>query len=133
MRTSWEKLVKYGGTNYGQDINKELQNKITVVLIEPVHTNDFLVRHSLREVMIQTGQLNIQRARQAQETILKSSLLEGIYMDTPMKLAIIQSDIAQGEFATNVEVPVELTDSEKTQLSNDWRTFRERNTNLIKH
>jgi hypothetical protein len=28
---------------------------------------------------------------------------------------------------------VELTDSEKTQFSNDWRTFRERNTNLIKH
>jgi hypothetical protein len=28
---------------------------------------------------------------------------------------------------------VELTDSEKTQFSNDWRTFRERNANLIKH
>jgi hypothetical protein len=28
---------------------------------------------------------------------------------------------------------VELTDSEKTQFSNDWGTFRERNTNLIKH
>jgi hypothetical protein len=26
-----------------------------------------------------------------------------------------------------------LTDSEKTQFSNEWRTFRERNTNLIKH
>jgi hypothetical protein len=33
----------------------------------------------------------------------------------------------------NIKVPVELTDSEKTQFSNDWRTFRERNTNLIKH
>jgi hypothetical protein len=28
---------------------------------------------------------------------------------------------------------VELTDSEKTRFSDDWRTFRERNTNLIKH
>jgi hypothetical protein len=28
---------------------------------------------------------------------------------------------------------VALTESEKTQFSNDWRTFRERNTNLIKH
>ena len=26
-RTSWEKLVQYVGTNYGQDISNELQNK----------------------------------------------------------------------------------------------------------
>jgi hypothetical protein len=29
MRTLWEKLVQYVGTNYGQDISNELQNKIT--------------------------------------------------------------------------------------------------------
>jgi hypothetical protein len=28
MRTSWEKLVQYVGTNYGQDINNALQNKV---------------------------------------------------------------------------------------------------------
>jgi hypothetical protein len=38
MRTSWEKLVQYVGTNYGQDISNELQNKITVDIIEPVHS-----------------------------------------------------------------------------------------------
>jgi hypothetical protein len=133
IRTSWEKLVQYVGTNYGQDINNELQKNITVVLINPVHTNDFLTRHSVREVMIQTGQLNIQRVRQAQDTIFKASVLAGIDMDDPMKLEILQNDITQGEFASNIEVPVELTDSEKTQFSNDWRTFREGNTNLIKH
>jgi hypothetical protein len=30
MRTSWEKLVQFVGTNYGQDISNELQNKIPV-------------------------------------------------------------------------------------------------------
>jgi hypothetical protein len=54
-------------------------------------------------------------------------------MDAPMRLAILQNEIAQGKIAANIEVPVVLTDSEKTQCSNDWRTFRERNTNLIKH
>jgi hypothetical protein len=88
MRTSWEKVVQYVGTNYGQDINNELQNKITVVLIEPVHTNDVMTGHSVREFMIRTGQLNIQRARQAQETIIKATVLAGIYMDNPMKLAL---------------------------------------------
>jgi hypothetical protein len=133
MRTSWENLVQYVGTNYGQDINNELQNNITVVIIKHVHTNDVLARHSVREVMIRTGQTNIQRAHQAQDTILKASVLARIDMDAPMKLAILQKEIAQGKFATNIEVPVELTDSEKIQFSNDWRTFRERNTILIKH
>jgi hypothetical protein len=48
MRNSWEKLAQYVGTNYGQDISNELQNKITVILIEPVHTDDVLLKHSLR-------------------------------------------------------------------------------------
>jgi hypothetical protein len=59
MRTSWEKLVQYVGANYGQDINNELQNKVWVVLTEPVHTDDVLARHSVREVMIRNSQLNI--------------------------------------------------------------------------
>jgi hypothetical protein len=93
-RTSWEKLVQYGGTNYGQEINKEFQNKVWVVLTGPVHTEDGLARHSVREVMIRNGQLNIQQARQAQETILKASVQAGTYMDAPMKFAILQNEIA---------------------------------------
>jgi hypothetical protein len=89
MRTSWEKLVQYIGTNYLQDINNEFQNKITVVLSKSVHTNYVLMRHNVREVVIRTGQLNIQWVRQAQETILKASVLAGIDLDTPMKLAIL--------------------------------------------
>jgi hypothetical protein len=48
MCTSWEKLVQYVGTNYGQYINNELQNKVWVVLTEPVHTDDVLARYSVR-------------------------------------------------------------------------------------
>jgi hypothetical protein len=114
MCTSWEKLVHYVGTNYGQDINNELQNKVWVVLTEPVHTNDVLARHSVREVVIRNGQLNIQQARQAQETILKASVQAGTEMDACMNFAILQNDIARDEFAGSIEVPVELTDSERT-------------------
>jgi hypothetical protein len=54
-------------------------------------------------------------------------------MDAPMKLEILQNEIAQGEFAANIEVPVGLNDSEKTHFSNEWCTYGERNANLIKH
>jgi hypothetical protein len=124
MRTSWENLVQYVGTSYGKVINNELQSKVWVVLTEPVHTDDFFARHSVREVMIRNGQLNTQEARQAQETILKAAVQAGTDMDAPMKLAILQNEIAQGEFAASIEVPVVLTHSEKAQFSNDWRTFR---------
>jgi hypothetical protein len=82
MRTSWEKLAQYVGTNYEQDISKELQNEITVILVEPVHTDDLLVKHGLRETMIRKGRLNIQMARKSQEFILEAAVLAGIDMDT---------------------------------------------------
>jgi hypothetical protein len=133
MRTSWEKLVQYVGTNYGQDISNELKNKITVILVEPVHTDDLILKHSLRETMIRKDQMNIQRDRKAQETILEAAVQEGLDMEALMKLALIQNEISQGEFSANVEVPIVLNDSQKTQFSNEWRTYRERNANLINH
>jgi hypothetical protein len=88
MRTSWEKLVQYVGTNYGQDISNELQNKITVDIIELVHSAEVLRKHVFMEAMIRSGQLNIQRARQAQEIILEATILAND-PDAPMKLAIL--------------------------------------------
>jgi hypothetical protein len=133
MRTSWEKLAQYVGTNYGQDISNQLQNKITIILVNPVHTDDVLLKHSLRETMIPNGQMNIQRARKAQETILDAAVQAGIDMEAPLKLALLQNDIAQGRFSANIEVPIVLNDSQKNQFRNEWRTYRERNDNLIKH
>jgi DNA polymerase IIIc chi subunit len=77
--------------------------------------------------MIRTGQTNIQQARRAQEAILLTAVNGGEDLEAPMKLAILQNEIAQGEFSATVAVPIELTDSEKTQYNNEWRTYRERN------
>jgi hypothetical protein len=124
MHTSWEKLAQYVGTNYGQDISNELQNKITVILLEPVYTDDMLMKHSTRETIICNGNMNIQRARKSQETILEAAVQAGLDMEAPMKLALLQNDIAQGEFSANVEVPIVLNDSQKTQFRKEWRTYR---------
>ena len=50
-----------------------------------------------------------------------------------MQLATLQNEIARGVLEANEPVPLQLTDSEKAQNSNDWRTFRERNASLTKH
>jgi hypothetical protein len=105
----------------------------TVILVEPVHTDYVLLKHSLRETMIRNGQMNIHRARKAQETILEAAVQAGLDMEAPMKLALLQNEIAQGEFSANVKVPIVLNDSQKTHFSNEWYTYRDRNDNLIKH
>ena len=133
MRTSWEKLVQYVGTNYGQDISNELQNKVTVILAEPVHTPVVMARHAIREQMIRTGQANLQQARLAQQFILEAAVNAAVDPEAPMRLAILNNAITQGDFEQNVEVPIEMSDSEKTQYSNEWRTYRERNMQLSKH
>jgi hypothetical protein len=133
MHTSCEKLAQYVGTNYGQDISNELQNKISFILVEPVHTAGVLVKHGLRETMIRKGQMNIQRARKSQEAILDAAVLKGENMEAPMKLAILQNEIAQGELSANIEVPIVLNDLQKTQFSNEWSTYRESNANLINY
>jgi hypothetical protein len=102
MRTLLEKLVQYVGTNYGQDISNELQNKISVDIIERVHSTEVLRKNGLRESMLQSGQQNIQRARQAQEKILEAAVLAKD-PDAPMKLAILQNEIAQGDFSSRNE------------------------------
>ena len=133
MRTSWEKLMQYIGTNYGQDISNELQNKAVIMLAKPTHSAAVLARHAACEMMICTGQMNLQTARQAQLLLLQALVDARVDPEAPMKLAVLQNEMAQAEFEAAVAVPIDLTDSEKTQWSNDWRTYHERNSQLVKN
>jgi Trp operon repressor len=117
--SSWEKLVQYVGTNYGQDISNELQNKLIVILAAPVHTPAVMARYAIREQMICTGQANLQQARLAQQLILEAAVTAAVDPEAPMKLAILNNAIADGDFLQNVEVPIEMSNTEKTQHSNE--------------
>jgi hypothetical protein len=83
--------------------------------------------------MIRAGQANLQQARLDQQTVLQAAVAAAVDPEAPMKLAILNNAIAEGNFEQNVEVPIEMTDSEKTQYSNEWRTYRERNAQLSKN
>jgi hypothetical protein len=65
--------------------------------------------------------------------ILEAAATLGADPDAPMQLAILDNEIAEGNYKQNNEVPIEMSDSEKTQYSNDWRTYQERNALLTKH
>jgi hypothetical protein len=84
-----------------------------------MHTDDVVMRHGVREKMIRALQLNIQISIKSQQTILQEAVTAGMDVDEPMKLAILQNEIAQGEFAANIDVPVKLNDSEKAQFRSE--------------
>jgi hypothetical protein len=121
------------GTNHGQDISNELQNKIPVILSEPVHTLEVLARHAIHEQMVGTREENLQGARLSKRVILEAAAALGADPDAPMQLAILDNKIAEGNYKQNNEVPIKMSDSEKTQYSNDWRTYQEKNALLTKH
>jgi len=55
MRTSWEKICQYVGSEYGEDIAKELQNKTQVTVQEPTHTDTVQQRHQQQEAIVITA------------------------------------------------------------------------------
>jgi hypothetical protein len=83
--------------------------------------------------MVRTGEENLQWARLLKCVILETAAALGADPDAPMQLAILDNEIAEGNYKQNNEVPIEMLDSEKMQYSNDWRTYRERNALLTKH
>ena len=122
--------MQYIGKNYGQYISKELQNKTIVKLVEPVHAPEVILRHAIRERMIRIGQFNIKNTRATQRTILESAVTPGIDDTSPMKLAMMENKIAQGNYKANLEISIIMNDLDNTQSSNECR---ERNSQLTKH
>ena len=62
--------------------------------------------------MIRTGQYNIHTDRSTQWTILEEAVTVGIDDAAPIKLAILENDISQGDYKANVDVPIIMTESE---------------------
>jgi hypothetical protein len=132
MRITVEKIVQYVGTNYGQDICNELRNKTTVILPEPVHTAAILTRHATRSKMIRDTQKDLQDAREEQKKHLEAEIAAGD-IEAKMKLALLKADITAADYQMKLDIPIELTEEEKTSHSNAWKSHRERNQKLLQH
>ena len=106
------------------------KKKTSVNLVEPLHAPKVIARHAIREGMIRTGQAEIQTARETQRIIMEAAVTAGIDDGAPTKLVILENEIAQSNYEANVDVPIIMAESEKTQSSNKWRTYSERNDKL---
>jgi hypothetical protein len=94
------------------DISNELQNKTTVTLPEPTHTDAVIQCHRVHEQMIRNMQAKLSEAHEQQCILLEAAVAAQQDADAPMKLAILENKIAQAEFKASADVPIELTDSD---------------------
>ena len=122
-------LVHHSGATFGQDISNELHSKTTITLTEPTYSEAVLERHEQRVEMIEESRRNLRRARLLQLNALEESESE----DRFIKIADINNDLLKAEFEAQQDIPIEMTDAEKTAYENEWRTYRERKAQLIKH
>ena len=68
MRTTWEKIIQYISTIYGQNISNKLYHK-KIILPEPVYTTIVLTRHVQRETVIKQSQTNLAAVKTKQKAI----------------------------------------------------------------
>jgi hypothetical protein len=132
MRTSWEKLAQYCGTINGQNILNELSNKTPVILQEPVYTSEVMARHKKHSKMLQEVQQKLQTAREKEKTVLEAEVVAKV-RDASMKLAHLESEITKAEYEMALDVPIKMTDTEKTAYLNKWKLFEARKEMLNNH
>jgi hypothetical protein len=112
-------IVHHVGTIYGHDISNELQNKKTVIIAEPKHTQDVLDKHAAKEVRRQTQQTRLDQARLLQKTQLEAEVDAGTNMDASMLLAILDNEIDEAIYQATLALPIKLDDMEQTHHYNE--------------
>ena len=133
MRTSWDKISEYVGTECGNDIANELKNKRELVIPEPTYSNQVQTRQTNQEQAIRTAQANMTQAKQDQLAGLQARQGDpDAPEDLPVTLATLENEITMLQLEQAEPVEVKMTKEEETLYSNEWRTYRERNSKLAK-
>jgi hypothetical protein len=132
MRTTWEKIVHHVGTIYGHDIGNKLQNKKTVIIDEPKHSQEILDKHADKEARRRTQQSRLSIARRIQQTALQAAVTLGTHPQAPMQLALLENEIEEATYQATLDLPIKLDDLEQSHSHNEWRTYRERSSRLDK-
>ena len=81
--------------------------------------------------MVRNGQANIQQAREASLIVLVAVVTGGQDPNANMQLAELQNQVAQANYEVTIPVPIEMTESEKTQYNLEWNTYQQRKAHLI--
>jgi hypothetical protein len=126
LQTSVEKMTTYIGMHYGNDAAQEWTRGVQTVLPEPVHLLFILAMHAERvkaikdRLTLKLTSLKDERADIANEVNADLS-----NQDLKKELREIDDNISKSEIELKDEVEIKLTDDEKTEHKNAWRTHND--------
>jgi hypothetical protein len=134
MRITQEMIAQYIGAKYGEDIANELQNKTTVVIPTPTYSSATMTRHALRIALVRGQQATMSTARLSSRASLEAEIQRDPTNCTLLtELAKLNNDIAQADFEAAQDVPIEFTDQEHIDYSNECRNQSRRAATLETH
>jgi hypothetical protein len=128
MRTMQEKIGKYVGIKYGEDIANKLTNKTTVTIPPPVYSTAILLRHQEWKRHVRRKRMNMRTALDAKLAQLHSAT--GI--QDAVSISEVENQVKDVAYHQGQEVPYNLTDSEKLEYSNKSKTHSQHIATLEK-
>ena len=134
MRITQEKIAQYIGAKYGEDIANELQNKTRIVIPNPTYSSATLTRHALRIALVRGQQATMSAARLSSRASLEAEIQrDPNNRNLVTELAVLNNNIAQADFEAAQDVPIELTEQERIDYSNECRNHSRRVATLETH
>jgi hypothetical protein len=133
LRTTWEKIITYAGTNYGQDICNELRNKKKLIISQPQYSQDILDLHQERVKIQRTLKQRVSVVKEKQRKLLAKQAEDEDNLEAPMKLATLESEIADDQLMANTDPPIKVTDEQKSDRDLARKHSAARITELNKH
>jgi hypothetical protein len=129
-----EKIVQYIGVKYGEDIANEIKNKTRVISSAPTYSSVMLTHHVLRIAFVRNRQVTMKTARLSSCTLLEAEIANNPTNHTLVtQLAKLNNDVSQGDFEAAQDMPIELTNHEQMDYSNECRNQSRRVAMLETH
>jgi hypothetical protein len=129
-----DKIAQYIGAKYGEDIANDLLNKTRVVLSAPTYSSVTLTCHVLQIALVRNQQETMKITWLSSRTLLEVEIANNPTNCTLVtELAKLNNNISQGDFKAAQDVPVELTNQEQMDYSNECRNQSRRVATLETH
>lgn len=138
VKTSWEKLTNHVGTLYGTDIATELATGTKLHIVQPEHSALVQLKHQEEEDRRKARQTRLKDALQYEANKLKAkadALLEAGEDDSEVRYKFVQktNEIEVLQYEIDDDLPIALKGEAKTQWETEWKMYKSRMENLIKH
>jgi hypothetical protein len=111
-----------------------LQNKTKVIIPTPAYAGATLTRHALQIVLVRSQQTTMRVAQLASRTLLEAEInWTPNDCNLVTELTLLNNAIALGGFEAAQDVPMELTNQERLDYSNECRNQSRRSATLDTH